>query len=314
MTRITACLTFIILTLVTLDSAGQAKGDKEALWSSFSQLLAEIRTRIPTAVLTDTIPDLSQIKTGTVLLIEPKCRVEDQRQLRRFVERGGRLALIAERPSANACFSAFGLQLDPPHVQNGHRSSKAVILPVAMKTGFPLSVQNVGTVLANRPRTLMEKDGFEPAMTLADGSAVGYLLQVGEGQFMAVSDSSLFINLMLASPANHRLSVRLVNWLKVRPGSLIVGQKDAYFATVSSHAEIDKRAIPAPRKRPSRVEFIALFFACTLAGISLVVLVLSRLAEASTTKSHRATVIARPTLFASSRAEDNRNLDDKVNG
>ena len=178
-------------------------------WSSFNRWHAMLDAAGTQTV--DLLPVITPSQTSLVLNT-PRCDAHTARRLTRFVNGGGRLLLITEANESAPCLQAFGLAFSALE-QSTPASEGTELFSVFSRGWTGLTASPTTPPIANRPRLVTHLDGFEPTWDIGPNEGIGFHLQMGRGDAVVLSDSSLFIDLMLALPGNQELSKNLVQWL-----------------------------------------------------------------------------------------------------
>ncbi len=255
-------------------------------WDAFSQFIDQAKKRSFIAMASPEQVRASQPENTSIILLDPVCSPSDTVKLQRFIEQGGRLVLVAERPHSKACFKAFGLTLaesSSPTFEHGP------ILRLRTKNNFLGQTMSTGFILANHPRKLVSEDEFEPGIVTKDGEGIGFKLSFGRGSVIALSDSSLFINQMLRVAPNARLMTRLLDWAGAQSrAGFIYGPKTMWA--------LPNESVKPSTKLSEQIGRIILICLAALAGIVLVMLTLTRMTSLMSKPGEQIYIVKRPEL------------------
>ena len=199
-----------------LAAAGNADASDLAVenleWNGLSGFAAALR-RASVDLHADATFDLATVEPGsTVAIIGVDIPSGIADALHRFVLEGGRLLLADEGPGADALLERFGLvrSAAPRNGQPRAGGHPALAIIDAPGTGVFAGVHRLVT---NHPGALTSREGLRGAIHYRDGTPFAFHLEFGAGEFIALSDSSLFINLMRSAGDNSRLLANLGTWL-----------------------------------------------------------------------------------------------------
>ena len=211
------CLSCGLIAVATLCGGLHAQADTPQ-WSGLSDwhaALDHVGNRA-TENITDPLP-----ADASLVLFNPKCNNESASRLAEIVHQGRRLLMVAEIDESLPCLRIFGLQfadqvrLPSPLVPDTH-----LYRLNGGSLGNSGSTDKSPPVLVNRPRFLRHMDGFQPRWSIDEGIGVGYQLSVGAGMIIALSDSSILIDLMMQNPGNEAFASSLANWIGRSPHSI----------------------------------------------------------------------------------------------
>ncbi len=178
-------------------------------WTGLSDWIAAARSAgldVQTGPL-----DLSTLSPReAVAVIGPEAPPADE-ALVRFVQEGGRLLVADEGAASDALFTRLGLQ--PKAAPRGTDPSLPGYPDLVVLTVAPFGVfTGLERLVTNHPGAFAPGP-LDAAVGFASGDGFGYDATLGTGEFVAVADSSLFVNLMQHVPENARFSAQVVSWL-----------------------------------------------------------------------------------------------------
>lgn len=158
-----------------------------------------------------------------VAVIAPEKPVPAEALLR-FVREGGRLLVADEGEATAELWTALGLRSEA--APRGGQPTLAGHPGFLVLTPDGVGVfEGVDRLVTNHPAAFAPTP-LEAAVRFVDGTPFAFQLTVGNGEIVALADSSLFINLMQTVPENARLAANTLGWLSeegARPVFLFAG-------------------------------------------------------------------------------------------
>ena len=160
---------------------------------------------------------------ASVAVIAPDAPVPAEALLR-FVREGGRLLVADENDAADLVWAALGLRMvaAPRGIQPTLAGHPGFMVLTPSAVGI---FEGVDRLVTNHPAAFAPTP-MEAAVRFADGTPFAFQLRVGNGEIVAIADSSLFINLMQTVPENARLAANALGWLSeegARPVYVLAG-------------------------------------------------------------------------------------------
>ncbi len=190
-------------------------------WSGLSGLVAlaeEARhpLEIPKEVAVDRLT-----KDDALLLVHPTTDLPIP-EITAFLRRGGRVAIVDDRGSGDLLLGAFQISReDVADDGTTLRLRDNPALLIAQPTGAHPLTRDVRALVTNHPQGLHHAS-LDPVFTMGN-TALILAGAVGEGRLVAISDSSVLINNMLALPGNRRFAHNLLAYLQEgHPGRLVL--------------------------------------------------------------------------------------------
>lgn len=200
------------------------------LWDGYSELLRLARKElgashvIPLAAL-----DFDALRPGDALVITHPEGELDEESLTRFLAEGGRVLLLDDFGTSAPLLRRFHIQREATTITNpkrfiAHNTALAVAQPVvrSVESGgwsrHP-TTEGVREVITNHAVALVHPDltALLEVETSEGPKAVATTGVIeGKGRLVAISDSSLFINLMLRYPGNRAFLGNLTRYLVER--------------------------------------------------------------------------------------------------
>jgi hypothetical protein len=190
-------------------------------WDGLSELVALAETaghplEIPREVAIDRLT-----RADALLLLHPTTDLPVP-EITAFLRRGGRMAVVDDLGSGDRLLDAFQISREP--VLDDATTLKLRDNPqllIAQPTGAHPLTRDVRALVTNHPQGLRHA-ALEPVFTIG-GTALILAGAVGEGRLVAVADSSVLINNMLALPGNQRFARNLLDYLREgHPGRLVL--------------------------------------------------------------------------------------------
>ncbi len=219
---------------------------RESDWEGLSELFRLSRERLgrDRVVLVASL-DFSALSPADALLVIHPERTLDFRQLSAFLQSGGRLAVLDDYGGAASLLSQFGIRRvrapRHPALTIGQNRNLPIAVPVvdpgASTRRHPI-VENLDYVVTNHPQAL-EHPGLTPLLVIpAQGEPDATLALTAviaeRGRLFAMSDPSVFINLMMRYPGNRALAEGLLDYLLEPRGT---GTRGKLFVAVNRFSQ-----------------------------------------------------------------------------
>jgi hypothetical protein len=207
----------------------------DTTWSGLTDLVqvardAGIHTETPTRV------PMSALSSRDALLIVHPVHPLPTADLATFLRQGGRVALADDFGQGDQALRTFGIErhalprIDPERRFRGNHN----LLLATPELDHPLA-RGVSVLVTNHPAALGH-DALAPVFALGGpDSAVVLSGAVGEGRLVAISDTSVLINNMLALDGNRDFARNLARYL--------IGEGGGTLYVVGSDAELSGRAV-----------------------------------------------------------------------
>lgn len=228
---------FAICCALALTAPGHVLGqaDFEAsndAWNGYASFVRVARASGPVEVAARL--DLDDVRsTDAIVLIGPK-EPPPIAELARFVDAGGRLAILDDFGATTELLSRFGIAREAAPTEGvPHVRGQEGLLVARPLYRHPLT-QEVETVVTNRPAVIRHAQ-LEPLIGF-DREHAGILLTgvVGRGRLVVLADPSVFIDLMIPLRGNRQLAQNLISVVRadggvvhiVPPSAPIVGEFD----------------------------------------------------------------------------------------
>jgi hypothetical protein len=267
-----------ILVAVSAGTSSAARAQREfglenQGWNGFSELRATADALEIDLVQPESV-DLDLLTRDDALLIVHPTRDLPERSLQRFLSEGGRLAILDDFGTTSPFLSHYGIRS-----RNAQSSHAALLrgnaeLPVAHPVGSHVLTAGIRGVVTNHPAELVHEK--LPPILQFQGSDGAVLLAgaVGGGRLIAASDSSLFINNMMAFADNRALASTLLDYMiQERPRRILVvaGNTEwtGAYRDANSFRERLRQALEALRSTPIPKEAVRTL-SITLAALMIV--------------------------------------------
>ncbi len=186
----------------------------ETSWNGSSRLL-EVADEVDVALVPTDALDLATLSTSDAVLIVHPTRPIPTRGLSAFLRAGGRVAIVDDFGEGDALLEAF--KIHRREVPRDHATSlrdNPALLIASPLFRHPLTTE-VATVVTNHPSSLFHND-LHPLLAFDEDGDYAFALTgaVGQGRLVAVADSSVMINNMLALRGNRTFARNLLQYLR----------------------------------------------------------------------------------------------------
>lgn len=166
--------------------------------------------------------------------------------LKRFLDRGGRVALATDLPAASQFLESFSIRQEAPVALAARYFEGNRQLPVAERLEDHPLTEGVPWLLTNHPSVLFHDElpailGFEQGAVVLSGA-------VGKGRLVAIADTSIFINNMMALPTHQTFATNLAQSMGGANGTLWIATPTTTIVA-SDTEKADKSGSVAPRFR-----------------------------------------------------------------
>ncbi|MCA9563968.1 MAG: hypothetical protein KC561_10790, partial [Myxococcales bacterium] len=192
---------------------GEDFGVANSEWNGISELLRGFQVRGVEVVLES--PNLANLGVDQPLWVINPQEPLPISDLVLWMTAGGTLLLADDFGEGEGLFNELGLmRIETPVTHNQYfrdNPSLPVFQTSEQTSGVAPIVRGEPVVVANHPAALIDRtSGASPTIPFANGTAgLIFEVPVGQGRLIAVSDPSLFINLMMQFPGNRTLANNL---------------------------------------------------------------------------------------------------------
>jgi hypothetical protein len=289
--------TMLLAILVLLCSVGSAQAEAEFAaggerWNALTRFLEIADEESVPAHVTTSLDSRALDPSEAVILLH----VQPSRSLARlssFVERGGALVIADESEAvapllARLAFERFD-DAGPNAASVPEREGLFVAAPIL---DHPL-VEGVDWIVANLPRPF-KHESLAPVVALDEDRHLVAIGRLGQGDLVALGDSSLFIDQMLELRGNERFARNLLRMLRDRSRVHVVIGPGRVFGAPAGSA--DRSGVGELRDALSRVATIptspaVLYFASVIALGALVMFLASKLTRSEAFQGPRTLVL-----------------------
>ena len=166
--------------------------------------------------------DLDRVRPEDAIVLVGPAQAPPIAELARFVDAGGRLAILDDFGASTELLSRFGIARESaPTAGVPHVRGQDGLLVARPLYRHPLT-DGVSAVITNRP-AVVRHAALEPLIGFVDQRA-GIVLTgvVGRGRLVVVSDPSVFIDLMIPLRGNQKLAENLFSVLRSPTGAVYI--------------------------------------------------------------------------------------------
>lgn len=190
-------------------------------WNGLSKLVTVIQNEGIALHIAEGAVDVGDLKAqDALLIIGPSGPIEID-AIRSLLQAGARVAVLDDSGSSGPLLDAYGMSrssvanLDAPRIRGD------AALPLARPSAPHVLVEGVKWVATNRP-TVLSHAVLSPLLGFNSSAPLGFAGIVSPGRFVALGDSSLFINNMMSFTGNERFAKNLVRYLATGRGGKLV--------------------------------------------------------------------------------------------
>ncbi|MDB4975509.1 MAG: hypothetical protein JWN48_3850 [Myxococcaceae bacterium] len=193
----------------------------EPAWDGFESLL-EVARASDAPLITADVVDLNKLEAHDALLVIGPESPLPTSALTAFLREGGRIALLDDFGSGERLLSAYQVSRSPaPEADVPALRGDPKLLIAYPASEHPL-VDGVELLLTNGASALRHRD-LKPVFTFGHTDAALVLAgAVGAGRLVAVGDSSVLINQLLAVRSHEQFAKNLLAYLKRPSGKLFL--------------------------------------------------------------------------------------------
>lgn len=196
-------------------------------WNGYGSFVRVARESGRTIVATPL--DLDRVRPEDAIILIGPAEPPPIAELARFVDSGGRLAIVDDFGASTELLSRFGIARESaPTTGVAHVRGQDGLLVARPLYRHPLT-EGVSAVITNRP-AVVRHAVLEPLIGFPDQRA-GIVLTgvVGRGRLVVISDPSVFIDLMIPLRGNQKLAENLFSVLRSPEGVVYIVSPSTTF-------------------------------------------------------------------------------------
>jgi len=218
-------------------------------WAGLSQFATLARSAQVPLRLTAELDWRTLGPKDALLVIYPRRALEAQSALA-FIKSGGRLLLADDFGAAQGLFAALSIKrgTNSPHTRFHYQDNLNLPVAINRQQKHPL-LRGVRAVVTNHPGTF--RSPYPTLLGFGDDEQLLVESPLGKGRFIALSDPSVLINLMLRFDGNLQLAKNLVQELCATGCGKVV--------LVTGHFRQRPRDTPVPKQGLARIKRINTF-------------------------------------------------------
>jgi hypothetical protein len=185
-------------------------------WESCSEFAGLARAVLGAehVVVTQTLSYDQLTPADAIVIVHPE-RALDVESLTRFMRSGGRIILLDDFGSGDELMEHFGLRRKPFRARPIHALRGDSRFPIADPASAHPTVYSIAHVVLNRASAIEHPD-LSPVLQVAlEDQSTAYVAVAGSvvnGRFLAISDSSVFINSMLKFSGNREFANSIIRY------------------------------------------------------------------------------------------------------
>ena len=215
----------LVLLLVVAPSAIATAQDGEdfategGAWNSVSGLVQIAAERGLNLEVVERLDAGTLTPNDSVLILHPEHALPGS-AVTEFLRAGGRVALADDFGEGDSLLRVFRIARQPANPDTAMRLRGNPELLVGRSVATHRLTRGVRALVTNHPQIVFHRE-LSPLVELSQGEAIVLAGAVGEGRLVVISDSSVFIDNMLALRGNRRFTENLLDYLEDGRGGRI---------------------------------------------------------------------------------------------